>query len=71
MNTLKIKITNAKAYKLLKDLEDLNLIKILKNNPSKTISLSEKYAGKLSAAVAKDIQKYVSNSREEWEERNI
>ena len=30
METLLIELTNQKAYKLLKDLEDLNIIKVLK-----------------------------------------
>ncbi|RYX82278.1 hypothetical protein EON73_04395 [bacterium] len=33
--------------------------------------LSEKYAGKLSSAVADELQEYVRKSREEWSDRNI
>ena len=32
MDTLMIELTNHKAYKLLQDMEDLNLIRVLKKN---------------------------------------
>ncbi|MFN0289865.1 hypothetical protein [Pedobacter helvus] len=32
METVLLQINNSKAYKLLKDLEDLNIIKVLKKN---------------------------------------
>ena len=32
MNTLTIELTNQKAYKLLKDLEELNLIKVINDS---------------------------------------
>lgn len=36
METVLLQINNNKAYKLLKDLEDLNIVKVLKKNSSKT-----------------------------------
>lgn len=33
--------------------------------------LSEKYAGKLSSAVADELQEYVRKSREEWSDRDL
>ena len=70
METVLIKITNSKAYKLLEDLEDLHIIKLLKTNSQPKQKLSEKYAGKLPSDVANEFQKYVTQSREEWENRN-
>lgn len=71
METMLIQITNHKAYKLLEDLEDLNLIKVLQKKEQTPEKLSEKYAGKLNPKVAEELQEYVSKSREEWESRNI
>jgi hypothetical protein len=66
METVLIQITNSKAYKLLEDLEDLQIIKVLgKESPQKK-KLSEKYAGKLPTEVAESLQQFVSQSREEW-----
>ena len=66
-----IQITNHKAYKLLEDLEDLNIIKVLQKKDQTPEKLSEKYAGKLNPKVAEELNEYVSKSREEWESRNI
>ncbi len=71
MDTLIIQLTNQKAYKLLKQLEDLHLIRVLKKNIQSTQKLSEKYAGKLPADVADQLQQYVAQSREEWNNNSI
>jgi hypothetical protein len=67
MDTMLIQLTNQKAFKLLHELEELNLIKVLKQNFSSGGDLSDKYAGKLPSDVADELQKYVLKSREEWE----
>jgi hypothetical protein len=67
MDTMLIQLTNQKAFKLLRQLEELNLIKVLKENFGEGQNLSKKYAGKLPVEVARDMQKYVSQSRGEWE----
>jgi len=36
METVLLQINNSKAYKLLKDLEALNIVKVLKKNTTKT-----------------------------------
>lgn len=66
-----IQINNHKAYRLLEDLEDLQLIKVLKKNTIPQQKLSEKYAGKLPSQVADDLQNYVTQGRNEWSSRNI
>jgi hypothetical protein len=71
METVLIQINNAKAYKLLEDLEDLQIIKVLKKNIEPQQKLSEKYAGKLPSDVADELQNYVAQSRNEWNNRNI
>ena len=71
METVLIQITNNKAYKLLEDLEDLNVLKVLKKNTESQQKLSEKYAGKLPSTVADELQNYVTESRKEWKEKDI
>jgi len=71
METVLIQISNSKAYKLLEDLEDLHIITGLKKNIQPLQNLSEKYAGKLTSEVAEELQNYVSQSRNEWSNRNI
>jgi hypothetical protein len=71
MKTILIQIKDNKVYKLLEDLEDLNIIKILKKNVDSKEKLSEKYAGKLSSEVADEMQEYVKQSRNEWNNPTI
>ncbi|MFN3561965.1 MAG: hypothetical protein ACK4XY_10090 [Chloroherpetonaceae bacterium] len=66
METVLVQINNKKAYKLLEDLEDLNIIKVLKKSVQSEQKLSEKYAGKLPLDVAEELQNYVTQSRNEW-----
>ncbi|MBK6642008.1 MAG: hypothetical protein IPG39_12680 [Bacteroidetes bacterium] len=66
METVLVQIQNNKAYRILEDLEDLQIIKVLKKSAMPQEKLSEKYAGKLPAEVAEDLQNYVSQSRKEW-----
>lgn len=68
MQTVLIQITNEKAYKLLEDLEDLQIIRVISKSAPK---LSEKYAGKLPADLAEELQHYVAQSRNEWNSRSI
>jgi hypothetical protein len=71
MNTLLIQITNQKAIGLLHELEELHLIKVLEENVESNTKLSEKYAGKLPSDVADELQNYVNESREQWNNRSI
>ena len=61
-----IQLTNHKAIKLIHELEELELIKVLEENITVKGKLSEKYAGKLPTGVADELQSYVSQGREEW-----
>jgi hypothetical protein len=71
METVLIQINNNKAYKLLEDLEDLHIIKVLKKSIEPQQKLSEKYAGKLPVDIADELQNYVTQSRNEWNNRSI
>jgi hypothetical protein len=71
METVLIQIKNNKAYKLLEDLEDLQIIKVLEKSSLPQPKLSDKYAGKLPSEVADELQKYVTKSCNECNSRNI
>ncbi len=67
METVTVQLLNQKALKLLKQLEELNLIKVTENEAPKPEKLSDQFRGKLSAKTAKALQKHVAQSRNEWE----
>lgn len=67
MDTIIVQLTSPKTMNLIMDLEDLNLLKVIKKSDSADINLSDKYAGKLSVDVAEKLQKHVEQSREEWD----
>lgn len=71
METVLVQINNNKAYRLLEDLEDLHILKVLNKNIQPKQKLSEKYAGKLPSDVADELQNYVTQSRNEWNNRSI
>lgn len=71
METMLIELTNQKAAKLLHELEELHLIKVIKKNVISNEKLSEKYAGKLPGEIADELQKYVTEGRNEWNNRSI
>lgn len=71
METVLVQINNVKAYRLLEDLEDLHIIKVLKKNIQPQQKLSDKYAGKLPSDIADELQNYVTQSRDEWNNRSI
>ena len=65
-NTMLIELTNQKAIKLLRDLEDLNIIKVLKENITEKKKLSEKYRGSISKEEGLKLDKHIEDSRNEW-----
>ena len=71
MDTMLIEITNKKAVKLLHELEELDLIKVLKIDTAQSEKLSQKYAGSLPGEIADEIQNFVAESRNEWNNRSI
>ncbi len=71
METVVVQINNSKAYKLLADLEELHILKVIRKCKPHKISLSEKYAGKLSSEISDELQDYVKLSREEWNSKTI
>lgn len=67
-NTMLIQITNQKAIRLLQELEESHMIKVLKQNiaPTKT-KISDKYKGVFSKEDAKSFQEHTQTMRGEWD----
>jgi hypothetical protein len=67
-NTILIQLTNGKAAGLLRELEELQLIKVLKkeNLVKPKIKLSEKYRGIISKEKGKKLNAHIKQMRNEW-----
>jgi hypothetical protein len=67
-STMLIQLTNEKAIGLLHELEELDLIKVLKENlvPSAT-KLSDKYRGVFSKEDAQSFNEHTQTMRKEWD----
>jgi hypothetical protein len=63
METVIVQLTNKKAYKLLEDMEELELIKLLKKSPD-TPSLNGMIKTPMSN---EDIDKQLNELRNEWQ----
>jgi hypothetical protein len=68
MNTLLIQVTNEKAIRLIRDLEELDIIKVLKEDVEvPTTKLSDKYRGVFTQEDAKSFNDHVQRMRKEWD----
>ena len=70
MEIVTVEIKSSKAMKLLKDLENLNIIKIHQSEEKpQTKDKASKYRGSISVESADHLLKHVQEMRGEWEER--
>ena len=67
MDTVVIQITSPRTMNLLRELEELHLLKVLKEASPELKRLSDKYAGKLPSGIASDLQKHIETGRNEWD----
>ena len=66
-NTMLIQLTNEKAAGILHELEELRLIKVLKQNISSAKpKLSEKYKGIISKEQGQSVNEHIKQMRSEW-----
>ncbi len=66
-NTMLIQVTNQKAVRLLHELEELHLIKVLKENFAPvTTKLSDKYKGIISKEKGQNLNEHIKQMRSEW-----
>ncbi|HZY35093.1 MAG TPA: hypothetical protein VFE53_00510 [Mucilaginibacter sp.] len=63
MDTVIIELTNQKAYKLLEDMEELNLIRVIKE-PTKLSALRGRIKSQMSN---EEIDKQLNDIRDEWQ----
>lgn len=67
MDTLLIQLTNQKAAELLHTLEELHLIKVLKETKTDaTTQLSNKYKGIISKEQGQMLNEHIQEMRSEW-----
>ena len=66
-NTMLIQVTNQKAIGLLHELQELHLIKVLKENfvPIKQ-KLSDKYKGIITKEQGQNLNEHIKQMRSEW-----
>ena len=64
METLIIELTNSKAYKLLQDMEELSLIKVIKKTSDKISALPKKIKAPMTDI---DIDNQFNALRSEWQ----
>ena len=66
-NTMLIQVTNQKAIGLLKELQELHLIRVIKENftPVK-LKLSDKYKGIITKEQGDNLNEHIKQMRSEW-----
>jgi len=83
MQTIVVELINNRALRLLRELEDLHLIRLLKRNTETgkealkeelteqpiTRKKASDFKGILSSELADQMQTHVKQSREEWQQR--
>ncbi len=67
MEIVLVQLNSHKAYKLLQDLEALNIIKVIKKNTQSSQKLAEQYQGIFSEEDAKSFNEHIQASRNEWD----
>ena len=67
-NTITIEVTNQKALRLLHELEELELIKVVKGDlvPDGMRKLSDKYRGIISKEQGRELNAHIDQLRGEW-----
>jgi hypothetical protein len=66
MDTLLIQLTNQKAIGLLHEMEELHLIKVLKETTAEKPKLSDKYKGIISKEEGRKLNEHIRQMRSEW-----
>jgi hypothetical protein len=67
-DTMLIQLTNKKAARLLHDMEDLKLIKVLQENIATPLKgkLSDKYKGIFTKEEGQQLNEHIQQMRSEW-----
>jgi hypothetical protein len=67
MEIVLVQLNSHKAYQLLRDLEELHIIKLIKKNTQPSQRLSDQYQGVFSEEDAKSFNEHIQASRKEWD----
>lgn len=68
MKTVTVEIKNDIALTILHNLESMQVLRVIEDKPTKTKQkLSERFAGCLSKERAEELQKELTQMRNEWE----
>lgn len=65
MKTIRIEIKKNEAYSLLRDLEALDVIRVIQENEPSEDPLAKRYAGQLSQKTADELSEQVKTGREQ------
>jgi len=65
-NTILITLKTVKARNLIRDLEDLNIIEVIKENIVVNSKMSDRFKGLLTKNEGENLKKHINQSREEW-----
>ncbi len=66
-NTMLIELIDQRAAGLLRELEELHLIKVIRDNvPIPKTNLSDKYRGIISQEQGKELKQHIDQMRGEW-----
>jgi hypothetical protein len=66
MQTITVDILNDNAFKLLQDLEHMQLIRLREDNTAPKIKLSDKYKGIVNNEQAESLNSHINEVRSEW-----
>ncbi|MBD0333562.1 MAG: hypothetical protein ICV66_13010 [Chitinophagaceae bacterium] len=69
METVTLQLRHAHARKLLRELEEMNIIKIIEQTEDKQTQRPSQLRGFLSKEQANALLSHIDKSRNEWEER--
>ena len=65
-DTVLIQLTNQKSLRLLQDLEELHLIKVLQGKTPVKTKLSDKYKGFITKEEGLQLNSHINQMRNEW-----
>lgn len=65
-NTILITLKTIKARNLIRDLEDLNSIEVIKENSGMNSKMSDRFKGLLTKNEGENLKMHINQSREKW-----
>ena len=71
MQTILVEIKNDAGLKILKDLEEAKILRLIKQDPPQIQKLSQRLRGSISKETTLEMHKEFDKMRNEWELRNI